>query len=606
MHTYAAGNPSIEQIDTTSTEVQSADSLHKWVSHKDWKVAKEGYINKGDQMYWWHDAHFMGKNEKLMNNGYTTEWAISPQYTNVSRKFGEDLAAVEVNGKVGYIDRKNRFIILPRFEPHKFLHGFQNGLSPFIKDGKFGFADKRGEVLIPAQFEEVEPFLDNHIAFVKLRGKYGAIDLKGDTLIPCIHTTPKSMITVTKNIPDWKRVDSLVQARISEGYYDKELQQILNAEVYSDSLINDPLFRNTVPTGLSIMTMDGKKGISHDETWIVSPDYDNIIPTENGYYILIKGIHQGICDSFGRIILSCDFSEVQYDIDGNLFIVKDGLGRYGIYSSTGAMILPPCLDGIDPYCGEYAICHIGNTYGLIDRNAQMISDDFYSGILNEAMNLTGLKRQNALRQIIAFKPTFAQAHNNLGVTYTNAEEYKKGIPMLRLAHKLDPNDSVIAENFKQAKADRRDRNLERTAFAFTVLAAVAGVAVTTMDAVSTVQSGGTYSSGSTYSSGGAYSGGTSSKNQKLTQELNAKADKTEKEARDLHNRQTETKVYWSYVEQLQDMNRYYTTKYNDSQRQKIQRTMKSIRQKWENKGYTSGERFPYVPEWENWDGTHRQ
>lgn len=65
-----------------------------------------------------------------------------PKYQNV-RSFSEGLAPVQAsNGKWGYIDGHQKFIIPPRFEDAK---EFQGGKAAAKLNGQWGFINKRGE-----------------------------------------------------------------------------------------------------------------------------------------------------------------------------------------------------------------------------------------------------------------------------------------------------------------------------------------------------------------------------------------------------------------------------------------------------------------------------
>ncbi len=70
--------------------------------------------------------------------------ANGPKYRNV-RSFSEGLAPVQSNnGKWGYINERQKFIIQPKFEDAK---EFQGGKAPAKKNDKWGFINKRGEWL---------------------------------------------------------------------------------------------------------------------------------------------------------------------------------------------------------------------------------------------------------------------------------------------------------------------------------------------------------------------------------------------------------------------------------------------------------------------------
>jgi hypothetical protein len=61
------------------------------------------------------------------------------------------LAAVEVDGKRGYIDVNGREVIPPRFD---FTVGFgDNGLAPVKTDEKWGYIDASGREVIPLRYD---------------------------------------------------------------------------------------------------------------------------------------------------------------------------------------------------------------------------------------------------------------------------------------------------------------------------------------------------------------------------------------------------------------------------------------------------------------------
>ena len=55
-----------------------------------------------------------------------------------------------------------------------------------LKDGKYGFINNLGEVVVPIQYDEIEEFGKKNItwALVKKDGFYGYIDSYGQEIIP--------------------------------------------------------------------------------------------------------------------------------------------------------------------------------------------------------------------------------------------------------------------------------------------------------------------------------------------------------------------------------------------------------------------------------------
>lgn len=79
------------------------------------------------------------------------------RFPNAVRRFSEDLAAVEVDGKWGYIDKQGRMAVPPQFET---AEAFSEGLAAVEVDGKYGFIDKSGEFVIKPRFDLATKFSD--------------------------------------------------------------------------------------------------------------------------------------------------------------------------------------------------------------------------------------------------------------------------------------------------------------------------------------------------------------------------------------------------------------------------------------------------------------
>ncbi|MBZ5516641.1 MAG: WG repeat-containing protein [Acidobacteriia bacterium] len=106
--------------------------------------------------------------------------------------FTEGLARFTREGKFGFFNKWGRVVIAPKFD---FAAPFAEGLAAFcqgcreepsgehrlVKGGKWGFINRRGEIVIPAKFDEVEIFRDGR-AHVKAEGKWQYIDKGGNPM----------------------------------------------------------------------------------------------------------------------------------------------------------------------------------------------------------------------------------------------------------------------------------------------------------------------------------------------------------------------------------------------------------------------------------------
>lgn len=77
----------------------------------------------------------MGSSLLTKSDADAIDWVIPPLYDAVATNFSEQVSGVEIDGRVGFIDINNRFIIEPQFEPVKELTGFSLGLAA-VKKGR--------------------------------------------------------------------------------------------------------------------------------------------------------------------------------------------------------------------------------------------------------------------------------------------------------------------------------------------------------------------------------------------------------------------------------------------------------------------------------------
>lgn len=110
--------------------------------------------------------------------------------------FSEGLACVNINNKWGYIDLTGNIIIKPQFDdlPGSFSEGlariakydrdinsFKEGETNSVRS-KFGFADKKGRIVIEPTYRHVGNFSEG-LAYAGDDGKVGYINRYGDTII---------------------------------------------------------------------------------------------------------------------------------------------------------------------------------------------------------------------------------------------------------------------------------------------------------------------------------------------------------------------------------------------------------------------------------------
>jgi len=89
----------------------------------------------------------------------------SDTYEDVKIFNGDGYAAVKVNGKWGFINKDGEVVIKPQYEDAR---SFSNGYAAVKKNKTWGFIDANNEIFIDYMFSEVKDFTNSGSVFVKI------------------------------------------------------------------------------------------------------------------------------------------------------------------------------------------------------------------------------------------------------------------------------------------------------------------------------------------------------------------------------------------------------------------------------------------------------
>jgi len=126
---------------------------------------------------------------------------VAGQFCLAQPPSGDQLFLIEQDGKSGFIDRTGKVVIAPQFDS---AEGFSEGLALVKRKGRKFFIDTTGRIVFEAKFDIVNNFSEGlsavnigetrieHIGLIQNPGKWGYIDKTGKLLIPMKFTHAES------------------------------------------------------------------------------------------------------------------------------------------------------------------------------------------------------------------------------------------------------------------------------------------------------------------------------------------------------------------------------------------------------------------------------
>jgi hypothetical protein len=215
---------------------------------------------------------------------------IAPVYDSISYIDSDSIFIVYWKNKLG-IMHKDGSELLPLTNKFQQIFPFHNGRAKILKDGRYGFIDRIGNVHISPQYPAALDFSEG-CAGVIINGKWGFLDKDENIAVQ----------------PFYQEVRSFQNgvARVKE----KNKWYFINKE--------------------------GKK--------ITTTPYDEIAPAENKRWLLINKNKFGLADTSGKELLAPKYDQLE-DLNNGYVIVKK-LNKWGVLDYQQNFIIPIEFDGL--------------------------------------------------------------------------------------------------------------------------------------------------------------------------------------------------------------------------------------------------------------------
>ena len=307
------------------------------------------------------------------------------------------LFRIEVDGRCGFIDRKGKVVIEPKFDEvgefsdglaffrmgdglaaikgiinqegkvvirpnDKYIvtEGFSEGLAPVIgKKGsmQMGYINRKGEFAIKPQFERAGAF-SGGLAPVRKNGKWGYINTSGKMVIHA--QFEKGADTFCNGVARVR-----LQGR-EKAYIDRTGRIITKGEF---TVMGD------FASGVALIRRDGKyQFIDKTGKTVISPDYEDVGTFLGGLARVKASGKYGYIDMKGKLVIEPKYQNAGSFSDG-LAVVQTN-GKWGYIDKTGEFAIQPKFDEADDFQNGLASVRLDledkYTVGYVDKTGEFV------------------------------------------------------------------------------------------------------------------------------------------------------------------------------------------------------------------------------------------
>jgi hypothetical protein len=281
------------------------------------------------------------------------------------------LYPVRYDGKWGYIDRNGTVVVEPQFDE---AYAFSDGLGRIGVDqetvGKFGFIDATGAIVITPRFSWASDFSEGlSMTRATPGGRSGYIDKTGAWVVEPRFT----------NAGYFSEGLASVQLEPDDlfGYIDRKGASVIR-----------PLSREAGPfcDGLAVVAAPQQPGtrllygyIDRTGAWAIQPRFHDASPFSEGLALVSYAAQEeeiGYIDTSGNVVFTVRPPQVEPASAAD-FSFSEGLaawvgsdGRWGFIDRTGSFAIAPEFDEVTAFSeGLAAVCMDlqKDTWGFIDK-----------------------------------------------------------------------------------------------------------------------------------------------------------------------------------------------------------------------------------------------
>jgi hypothetical protein len=302
-----------------------------------------------------------------------------PYHVDWEHGFQEGLGEVEVNGRWGFINAAGKVVITPRF--NQVNHPFKEGVA-VVRSGAIIETPKAGEL-------------------GRLAGKCSYIDKRGRTVWE--HPGParpfsEGLAAVCVGAKwgmlsesffgreaKWGFINSRGEMVIPAKYYDVSLHFSEGLAAFEDPNLKDGYINHAGEVVIeprylwAFRFSEGLAGVKNKEGWgfinkegqvVIPLKYDSVRSFSEGLAAVKKNDKWGVINKAGEVVISFKYNYIRKFSEGLAAAEKDK--KWGYIDYTGSVVIPFKFDDAEPFSEGYAVITVGRLDGYIDKKGDIV------------------------------------------------------------------------------------------------------------------------------------------------------------------------------------------------------------------------------------------
>ncbi len=305
----------------------------------------------------------------------------------------EVLYPISEDGKWGYIDRSGKVVVTPQFDAAERFH---EGLAAVRLKHRLAFIDSSGAIAISTDFDvtgfNLSPFrFSEGLAPVPVAKKWGYIDKHGTLVIPAVFSDANAFSEGLARVESGGKI----------GYIDRTGNLTIAARFLSGEDFSEGV--------ALVQTGEGKKGFDDSYGYIdkqgrfVIPPRRRLMPgsfseglaafavggeveyADNNVPVNIIGMEFGCIDKSGKTVIKPRFVGIGEFHDGLALAQTDGAlhrgieGSFGFIDTSGKLVIPDTFETAQPFSEGLAAVKQKGLWGFIDRTGTFVIPPRFNG-----------------------------------------------------------------------------------------------------------------------------------------------------------------------------------------------------------------------------------